>query len=89
MAWGDSLGGLITQTLVEANPGKIAGIAAAVRRAGGPEQAFSSAMTVLYTWKTLIDPTLKVANYAAGQLATPRQLETSRRSSHHQRSCLR
>jgi hypothetical protein len=33
----------------------------------GPEQAFSTAMTVLYTWKTLIDPTLKVANYSAGQ----------------------
>ena len=32
----------------------------------GPEQAFASAMTVLFTWKTLITPTLKAANYAPG-----------------------
>ncbi len=67
LAWGDSLGGLITQTLVQANPGKIAGTLPLCGVMEGPEQAFSSAMTVLYTWKTLIDPTLKVANYSAGQ----------------------
>lgn len=67
IAWGDSLGGLITQTLVQENPGKIAGTLPLCGVMEGPEQAFSSAMTVLYTWKTLIDPTLKVANYSAGQ----------------------
>ncbi len=67
IAWGDSLGGLITQTLVQRNPGKIAGTLPLCGVMEGPEQAFSSAMTVLYTWKTLIDPTLKVANYSAGQ----------------------
>lgn len=67
IGWGDSLGGLITQTLVQANPGKIAGTLPMCGVLEGPEQAFSTAMTVLYTWKTLIDPTLKVANYSAGQ----------------------
>lgn len=67
LAWGDSLGGLITQTLIQENPGKIAGTLPLCGVMEGPEQAFSSAMTVLYTWKTLIDPTLKVANYAPGQ----------------------
>ncbi len=67
IAWGDSLGGLITQTLVQENPGKIAGTLPLCGVMEGPEQAFSSAMTVLYGWKTLIDPTLKVANYSAGQ----------------------
>lgn len=67
VAWGDSLGGLITQTLVQRNPGKIAGTLPMCGVLEGPEQAFSTAMTVLYTWKTLIDPTLKVANYSAGQ----------------------
>lgn len=67
VAWGDSLGGLITQTLAQRNPGKIAGTLPMCGVMEGPEQAFSSAMTVLYTWKTLIAPTLKVANYAPGQ----------------------
>ncbi|HEY7823945.1 MAG TPA: hypothetical protein VIG24_13970, partial [Acidimicrobiia bacterium] len=67
IAWGDSMGGLITQTLVENNPGKIAGSLPLCGAMEGPLQAFSSAMTVLYTWQQLIDPTLTVANYAPGQ----------------------
>lgn len=67
LAWGESMGGLITQTLVQRNPGKIAGTLPLCGAMEGPEQAFSTAMTVLYTWKTLIDPTLTVANYAPGQ----------------------
>jgi pimeloyl-ACP methyl ester carboxylesterase len=67
IAWGDSMGGLITQTLVQDNPGKIAGSLPLCGAMEGPLQAFSSAMTVLYTWQQLIDPTLTVANYAPGQ----------------------
>ena len=67
VAWGDSLGGLITQSLVQRNPGKIAGTLPLCGVLEGPEQIFSSAMTILYTWKTLVDPSLKVANYAPGQ----------------------
>ena len=67
IAWGDSLGGLITQTLVQENPGKIAGTMPLCGVLEGPEQIFSSAMTIMYTWKTLVDPSLQVANYAPGQ----------------------
>lgn len=67
IAWGDSLGGLITQTLVQENPGKIAGTLPLCGVLEGPEQIFSSGMSVMFTWKTLVDPTLKVANYAPGQ----------------------
>lgn len=63
--WGVSLGGLISQTLAERNPGKIAAAMPVCGVVAGPEQAFGSAMTVLYTWKTLVAPTLKVANYAS------------------------
>lgn len=63
LAWGTSLGGLIAQTLAEKNPGKIAGSLPTCAPLAGPEQAFGSAMTVLYTWKQLVAPTLRVANY--------------------------
>ena len=66
MVWGDSLGGLITQTIAERNPGKVAGSLPSCGVVEGPLQAFSSAMTVLFTWKALIAPNLKVANYSAG-----------------------
>ncbi len=65
-AWGPSLGGLISQTIAERNPGKISGVMPFCGAVAGPEQAFGTAMTVLYTWKTLVAPTLKVANYTAG-----------------------
>lgn len=64
--WGASLGGIISQTLLERNPGKIQSAMPVCGVVAGPIQAFSTAMTVLYTWKTLIAPTLKVANYTAG-----------------------
>lgn len=74
-AWGPSLGGLISATLAERNPGKIQGVLPMCGALAGPEQAFSAAMTVLYSWKTLVAPTLRVANYqsypqALGDLAT-------------------
>ncbi len=75
LVWGSSLGGLISQTLAERNPSKIAGSLPACGVLMGPEQAFNTAMSVLFTWKTLIAPTLRVANYqsypqALGDLAT-------------------
>lgn len=65
-AWGPSLGGLISASLAERNPGKIQSSMPICGALEGPEQAFSTAMTVLYTWKTLVDPSLKVANYTPG-----------------------
>ena len=66
MVWGNSLGGLISQTIAERNPGKIAGSLPSCGVMEGPLQAFSTAMTVMNTWKALVAPTLKVANYSAG-----------------------
>ena len=66
MAWGNSLGAVITQALVQRNPGKIAGTMANCGALGGFDQAMETAMTVLYTWKTLVDPSIKGANYAPG-----------------------
>lgn len=66
MVWGDSLGGLISQTIAENNPKDVAGSLPSCGVLEGPEQAFSSAMTLLFTWKTLVAPNLTVANYAAG-----------------------
>ena len=66
LVWGDSLGGLISQTLAEKYPKRIAGSLPSCGVVEGPLQAYSSAMTLLFTWKTMIAPTLKVANYSAG-----------------------
>jgi pimeloyl-ACP methyl ester carboxylesterase len=66
MVWGDSLGGFISQTIAERNPGKVAGSLPSCGVMEGPLQAYSSAMSVLFTWKSLIAPTLKVANYTPG-----------------------
>jgi len=66
LVWGDSLGGLIAQTLAEKYPKRIAGSLPSCGAFEGPLQAFSGAMTSMYTLKTLGVPTLKVANYAAG-----------------------
>jgi len=65
MVWGNSLGALVSETIAEDNPGKVAGVLASCGTAG-PMEAFETAMTVLQTWKTLIAPNLKVANYTAG-----------------------
>jgi hypothetical protein len=67
MMWGPSLGGIISQTVAERNPYRVAGVMPVCGAVTGPEQIFSGAMTVLFTWKTLIAPTLKAANYSAGQ----------------------
>jgi hypothetical protein len=74
-AWGPSLGGLISATLAERNPGKIQGALPMCGALSGPEQAFSGGMTALFAWKTLIAPNLRVANYqsypqALGDLGT-------------------
>ncbi|MDA9226956.1 lysophospholipase [Actinomycetota bacterium] len=65
MVWGNSLGGLISETIADQNPGKVAGVLASCGTTG-PMESFDTAMTVMQTWKTLIAPNLKVANYTAG-----------------------
>lgn len=63
--WGESLGGLITATVAERNPSLVDGVLPACGVLAGPEQEMDLAMTVLFTWKSLIAPNLKVANYSS------------------------
>ncbi|MEI6362920.1 MAG: hypothetical protein WCP95_12390 [Actinomycetes bacterium] len=66
MLWGPSLGGIISQTVAERNPYRVAAVMPVCGAVTGPEQVFSGEMSLIYTWKTLIAPTLKGANYTAG-----------------------
>jgi hypothetical protein len=75
VTWGNSLGGLVAAAVAERNPRRVAGVLPACGAFSGPEQLLSGGMTALYTWKTLVAPTLRVANYqsypqALGDLAT-------------------
>ena len=65
MAWGDSFGGFTAATFAEKNVGKVDGLMPNCAPLAGPEAAMNSAMTVLFTWKTLIAPSLRVANYTS------------------------
>lgn len=64
-SWGASLGSFVAMALAERNPRTIQGTLPTCGAQGGPLQAFSSAMTVVFTYKTLVDPTIKGANYAS------------------------
>lgn len=64
--WGPSLGALISASLAERNPTKVQSSMPFCGALSGPIQAFSNATTVLFTWKQLIDPTLKAVNYTPG-----------------------
>lgn len=66
VTWGSSLGGLISAAVAERNPKKVAGVLPLCGAMSGPEQLLSGSMSVLFTWKSLVAPTLKIANYAAG-----------------------
>ncbi|NBP89294.1 MAG: hypothetical protein EBU59_12520, partial [Planctomycetia bacterium] len=66
MAWGNSMGSVITEALVQRNPGKIAGTMPNCSALGGIDAAMDAAMTVVYAYKTLVDPTIKGANYTPG-----------------------
>jgi pimeloyl-ACP methyl ester carboxylesterase len=63
--WGESFGGFVSATVAERNPGKVAGLLPTCGALAGPEVAMANAMTVMYTWKSLIAPTLRVANYTS------------------------
>lgn len=65
MAWGSSFGGYTAATFAEANPSSVDGVMPTCAPLAGPEQAMNTAMTVMFTWKTLVAPTLRVANYTS------------------------
>jgi hypothetical protein len=63
--WGDSLGGLVTQTLAEKHPDWIDGVAPLCGVVGGAEANFNIALDLAYAFKILIDPQLKLTNFTS------------------------
>jgi pimeloyl-ACP methyl ester carboxylesterase len=67
--WGDSLGGLITEVLAETNPDWVDGSAPMCGAVAGPNDNFDIAFDVAYAVKALIDPGLKLSNFASPEEA--------------------
>ncbi|MGZ4615625.1 MAG: alpha/beta hydrolase family protein [Actinomycetes bacterium] len=63
--WGDSLGGLITQTLAEKHPEWISGVAPLCGVLAGTNLNLDLALDVAYAVKTLIYPQLKLTGFAS------------------------
>lgn len=61
--WGDSLGGLVTELISEANPAWVDGAAPMCGVLAGPNYNFDAALDVAFAVKTLIDPQLKLTGY--------------------------
>jgi pimeloyl-ACP methyl ester carboxylesterase len=67
--WGDSLGGLITQTLAEKHPEWVAGAAPLCGVLGGTNLNLDLALDAAYAVKTLIYPQLKLTGFASNDEA--------------------
>jgi pimeloyl-ACP methyl ester carboxylesterase len=67
--WGDSLGGLITETLAEKHPEWVSGVAPLCGVLGGTNLNLDIALDVAYAVKTLIDPELKLTGFASNDEA--------------------
>jgi pimeloyl-ACP methyl ester carboxylesterase len=65
--WGESLGGLITETLAEKHPDWVAGAAPLCGVLGGSNLNFDLALDVGYAVKTLLDPAFKTEGYTSFQ----------------------
>jgi pimeloyl-ACP methyl ester carboxylesterase len=63
--WGDSLGGLITQTLAEKHPEWVSGVAPLCGVLGGGNLNLDLALDVAYAVKTLLYPELKLTGFAS------------------------
>jgi pimeloyl-ACP methyl ester carboxylesterase len=63
--WGDSLGGLITETLAEKHPEWVSGAAPLCGVLGGGNLNLDLALDVAYAVKTLIYPDLKLTGFAS------------------------
>jgi pimeloyl-ACP methyl ester carboxylesterase len=67
--WGESLGGLITQTLAEKHPEWVDGAAPMCGVLGGTNLNFDLALDVAFAVKTLIYPAFKITGYSSYQEA--------------------
>jgi len=66
VAWGNSLGGFITQALAEKYPNLISAAVPMCTAAGSIEAGLQMAGDFLWVFKTFFDPTIKGGNYSAG-----------------------
>lgn len=66
VAWGESLGGFITQLLAEKNPSLISAAAPMCMVSNSIEQTLATATDVVWGIQTLFDPSIKGHNYAPG-----------------------
>jgi len=64
-AWGDSLGGLITELLAEKHPDWVSGAAPLCGVLGGSNRNFDLALDLAFAIKTLVYPRLKLTGYAS------------------------
>lgn len=64
-AWGDSLGGLISQLLAERHPDWVHGAAPLCGVLGGTNLNFDLALDLAFAIKTLVHPRLKLTGYAS------------------------
>jgi pimeloyl-ACP methyl ester carboxylesterase len=67
--WGDSLGGLITETLAEKHPNWVTGAAPLCGVLGGTNLNLDLALDAAYAVKTLIYPQLKLTGFASNDEA--------------------
>jgi pimeloyl-ACP methyl ester carboxylesterase len=68
-AWGDSLGGLVTMELAEAHPEWVSGAAPLCGVVGGILPNMDLALDVAYGVRELIDPELRLTDYASAREA--------------------
>lgn len=73
VAWGSSLGGIITQTLAEKNPTLVSAVAP-LCMADNIDAQLTMAGDFLWGLKTFFDPTIKGGNYSAGALGNAEAL---------------
>lgn len=66
VAWGESLGGFITQALAEIHPELVDAVAPLCMASGTIENELTMAGDFLWGTKTLFDPSIKGGNYSAG-----------------------
>jgi len=66
VTWGNSMGANIAAVLAERNPKRVSGLIGNCGAFAGPEQLLNNAMTLLFSWKALLAPNLKLVNYTPG-----------------------
>lgn len=77
--WGDSLGGLVTQTIAEKHPSWVAGAAPMCGVLGGLNLNLDLGLDLQYAIKTLLYPEMKLTNFASHDEAVKTWQEANKR----------